>query len=275
MIKVRKNFKIFAMVMLAIMLALSALSTTAYAATDSKTALHGFDVDSTYYDIVWRYNTNTNYDNAYKNGVLVGRTYSNIGRAVAKDKVDGKYAITYMIYFKTSSVKADFSQKVLWWTDKWSEYGFNKNVEIDAALPAGTTLVKNAPKYVASDTTYSFSVGVGVDKSGPNAAISAGVSFTSGAVGITDSSSTVSGKIKTKIYLNESVWRWDWGRYKYAAQENTHLMAFTVLSNSNKPNFNIKITSAYGTQTDPSEKVNWWTDIHSGTYSTSYSYVAP
>lgn len=214
--------------------------------------LYGFSIDEDAYNVTWN---EEEVISAYYNGKCIGMTCIYQGKAVAKQMISGKYAITYLTAVKTCPQNAKYSRKVLWWTDTWTEYGFNKTCELSATLTSGSKLLSSTPSYKASDTTYSVGVGAGVDSSGANGSISGSVNFTDEAINISNYSSTANNKVDIRINLNESSWRWDWKRYKYAQQENFQLYTFTVLSDNKYVNQTIKVNTQYRTM---DSNANYW-----------------
>jgi len=175
-----------------------------------------------------------------------------------------------MISVVTSPQIANYSKKVLWWTDYWSEYGHYKYIDVKADLPSGVTLLESNPTFTASDTHYNVGVNVGMSGKDFAFGISGGVSFVSKAINITNKSNTHTRKIDMRNELNSSIWRWDWERYKYGHQQNRQLFAFSVLHSGAEYNQRIEITTAYGTV---DSYPNYWMNVNSGTYVHIYSLL--
>lgn len=225
---------------------------TINAQSDLQGSLYGVSVDNDVYNVSW---DSERVSNCYYSGKSIGVSYIYIGKAVANEQVDGKYVVTYLVVVKTCPQKASYSKKVLWWTNKWTEYGYNTKCEISAVLSGDQSLVTSLPKYSVSDTSYSIGGGIGVDSSGLNGSISGSVNYTSEALNISNSSSTSDRKVDIKINLNQSIFRWDWKRYKYAQQENIQLFSFTTLTSNTSYSQPITINTQYATA---DSNANWW-----------------
>jgi hypothetical protein len=215
---------------------------------------YGFSIDEDAFNVTWNEKKEVS---AKYNGVKIGTTEIYQGKAISKKLVQGKYAITYLTAVKTCPQEAQYSEKVLWKRKYWSEYGYNSKCELSASLAYGSNLLSSTPKYSVEDTSYSVGIQAGVDTSGPSGAISGSVNYTDEAIDITNYSSTSNKKVDIRINLNESIWRLDWKRYKYAEQENIQLFTFTVLTYYNNVKQNISIYTRYGTM---NSHARFWMD---------------
>lgn len=250
--------------------------TQASASNDNKSQSYGFSVDSDYYNVQWNWRPKYIYLKIDDN--RIGEVEINVGKAITKEPFDdsGRYLITYMIRAKTKSLKATYTQRhrFLWktWTTSYDRYGWFKDVTLTSTLRSGTELFDSWPKYYAQDTSYSLGASVQGGSSGVSGGISAGVSFTSKAIDITNHSNSYYGNVDISIHLNTSCFRWNWGRYKYAQQDNCQLFCFSVLSYSKYSSQTLNFSSEFGTS--PKLINSYWDDIYGGsTYgSTSFNY---
>lgn len=213
------------------------------AASHGLSNVMGFQIDDNYYDIKWDSTNRINkvmYDDE-----IIGYTTINIGSAVLKEKLGDETFVTYMVRVTTTPLVADYSKKVLWWTEKWSEYGYSEGVNVSASLVSNTKYHHSSPSFTVDDRSYSVGLSAGLDGS---VGISGGVSFTSKALDITNTSTSANNSVNISIDLNDSNWRWDYDRYVYASNENPQLFTYTMkttrTSSFSQP---IEIKSNYAT----------------------------
>ena len=211
-------------------------------------AEYGFYINEDEYDVTWN---EAKIVSAYYNNKIIGKTFIYQGKAVYKDEIsmhndEYKYIIYYLTAVRTCPLNASYSENVLWWTNYWTEYGYNNKCEINAKVVEGSKYINTFPKFYGQKDSYS--VGYSYDVYGK-------VNFESGALEVSNDSHKDSNIVDIKINLKESNMRNDWKRYEYAQQKNIQLFAFSVLTISKDIKQTITINTEYGTM---DANANYW-----------------